>query len=165
MKGRTIIVNSTSKTFSMTGWRVGYAIGPAEIIKYLNKVHQNMSTCATSFAQGGAAYAFRHGKPFTESMVKEFKIRRDIVVEGLSKIEKIQFVVPKGAFYIFPRFKDLNMSSTDFCNKLLDETGIAVVPGNGFGNCSEGFFRIAYAISQEKLKEAMVVLDKFMNKL
>lgn len=162
MKDRTIIINSTSKTFSMTGWRIGYAMGPAEMIKYMNKVHQNMSTCATSFAQVGAAYAFSHGKPFTKNMVKEFNMRRDIVVEGLSQIDKIQFVVPKGAFYIFPRIKDLNISSTDFCTRLLDETGIAAVPGNGFGDSGEGFFRIAYARSQGELREAMKILKDFV---
>ncbi len=165
MKDRTIIINSTSKTFSMTGWRIGYAIGPADIIKYLNKAHQNMSTCATSFAQVGAAYAFRYGKPFTKNMVDEFCKRRDIVTEGLSKIDRIQFIVPKGAFYIFPRIKDLNMSSMEFCGRLLDETGIAVVPGNAFGNSGEGFIRIAYASSQEELKESMEILKEFVQTL
>ena len=165
MKERTIVINSTSKTFSMTGWRIGYAIGPAHLIQYLNKVHQNMSTCASSFAQVGAAYAFKHEKSFTGNMVEEFHKRRDIVIDGLSKIDKIQFVVPKGAFYIFPRIKDLNMSSLEFCNRLLDETGIAVVPGNAFGDSGEGFIRIAYAQSQEQLKEAMIILKDFVEKL
>lgn len=165
MKERTIIINSSSKTFSMTGWRVGYAIGPSQLIKYLNKVHQNMSTCATSFVQCGAAYAFKNGKQFTLDMVKEFKKRRDIVVEGLYEIERIQFIVPKGAFYIFPRIKDLNMTSVDFCTKLLEETGIAGVPGNAFGNSGEGFIRLAYARSQEELKESMKVLKEFVDKL
>jgi len=165
MKERTIVINSTSKTFSMTGWRIGYAIGPAHLIQYLNKVHQNMSTCASSFVQVGAAYAFKHEKSFTQNMVEEFHKRRDVVIDGLSKIDKIQFVVPKGAFYIFPRIKDLNMSSIEFCNRLLDETGIAVVPGNAFGDSGEGFIRIAYAQSQEQLKEAMVILKDFVEKL
>jgi len=165
MKERTIIINSTSKAFSMTGWRVGYAIGPAHLIKYLNKVHQNMSTCATSFVQCGAAYAFRNCKQFTLDMVKEFKQRRDIVVDGLSKIERIQFVVPKGAFYIFPRIKDLNITSVDFCTRLLDETGIAGVPGNAFGDSGEGFMRLAYARSQEELSESMQILKEFVDKL
>lgn len=165
MKDRTIIINSTSKTFSMTGWRIGYAIGPADIIQYLNKVHQNMSTCATSFAQVGAAYAFKYGKSFTENMVHEFHKRRDIVTDGLSKIERIQFVVPKGAFYIFPRIKDLNMSSLEFCTRLLDETGIAVVPGNAFGESGEGFMRIAYATSQEELRKSMEILKEFVQTL
>ncbi len=165
MKERTIVINSTSKTFSMTGWRVGYAIGPAHMIQYLNKVHQNMSTCACSFVQVGAAYAFTNGKSFTKNMVKEFRKRRDVVVNGLSKIDKIQFVVPKGAFYIFPRIKDLNMSSIEFCNRLLDETGIAVVPGNAFGDNGEGFIRLAYAQSEEELEESMVILKDFVEKL
>lgn len=165
MKGRTIVVNSASKTFSMTGWRIGYAVGPANLIKYLNKVHQNMSTCATSFVQVGAAQAFRSGKEFTQNMVQEFHKRRDIVIEGLSQIDKIQYVVPKGAFYIFPRIKDLNMSSTEFCKKLLDETGIAAVPGNAFGDSGEGFIRIAYAASQQELKEAMQILKDFIKNL
>ncbi|HAS91027.1 MAG TPA: hypothetical protein DCS12_01825 [Clostridiales bacterium] len=165
MKERTIIINSASKTFSMTGWRIGYAIAPAHIIKYLNKVHQNMSTCATSFVQVGAAHAFRYSKGFTKNMVHEFKKRRDIVVEGLSHIEKIQFVVPKGAFYIFPRIKDINLSSTDFCKRLLEETGIAMVPGNAFGDSGEGFIRIAYPISQDELKESMKIFKDFVERL
>lgn len=165
MKERTIIINSTSKTFSMTGWRIGYAIAPAHILQYLNKVHQNMSTCATSFVQVGAAYAFKNGQEFTQNMVREFHTRRDIVIDGLSQIEGIQYVVPKGAFYIFPRIKDLNISSTEFCKKLLDETGIAVVPGNAFGESGEGFIRIAYAASQQELREAMKIMKDFVKNI
>lgn len=165
MKERTIIINSTSKTFSMTGWRIGYAIGPKEIIAYMNKVHQNMSTCATSFVQYGAAEAFRSEKSFTEGMVAEFQVRRNLIMEGLEAIEGIQFAEPKGAFYIFPRISDLGISSTEFCTRALDEVGVAMVPGGAFGKSGEGFIRLAYACSREEITEAMSRLKDFVKTL
>lgn len=164
MKERTVVINSTSKTFSMTGWRVGYAIAPKEIIRYMTKVHQNMSTCATSFAQVGAAEAFLHGKSFTEDMVREFRVRRDLIMEGLSKIDGIQFTEPKGAFYIFPRIVDLGMSSAEFCSRALEEAGVAMTPGTGFGQTGEGFIRLAYACSRDDIKLAAERLKEFADK-
>lgn len=163
MKERTVVVNSTSKTYSMTGWRVGYAIAPKEMIRYMTKVHQNMSTCATSFAQVGAAEAFLHGRSFTEDMVREFRIRRDLIMEGLSKIDGIQFAEPKGAFYIFPRIADLGISSAEFCSRALEEAGVAMTPGTGFGNTGEGFIRLAYACSREDIKLAGERLKEFVD--
>lgn len=165
MKERTIVINSTSKTFSMTGWRVGYAIGPKQYILYMNKVHQNMSTCATSFVQVGAAEAFLHGKSFTEDMVAEFRERRNLIMEGLSAIPGIQFVEPKGAFYLFPRIAELGLPSVEFCKRALDETGVATVPGNAFGKSGEGFIRLAYACSREEIEEAAQRLKQFVSGL
>ncbi|MEA4988638.1 MAG: pyridoxal phosphate-dependent aminotransferase [Anaerovorax sp.] len=165
MKERTVVINSTSKTFSMTGWRVGYAIGPKEIIRYMNKVHQNMSTCATSFVQVGAVSAFQNGKSFTEKMVDTFKERRDLVIEGLSQIRGIEYQVPHGAFYIFPKISDIGLSSTEFCQRALEETGVALVPGNAFGENGEGFIRLAYACSNEEIKDAMALLKRFVEEL
>lgn len=163
MKERTIIVNSTSKTFSMTGWRVGYAIGPKELITYMNKVHQNMSTCATSFVQVGATAAFLHGKSFTEEMVKEFRVRRNLIMDGLSQVKGIDFVTPKGAFYIFPRIEKLGVPSTEFCSRVLENTGVAMVPGNAFGSAGEGFIRLAYACSRDEIVTAMEKLKDYVN--
>ncbi len=165
MKERTVIVNSTSKTFSMTGWRLGYAIAPKEMILYMNKVHQNMSTCATSFVQVGVTEAFLNGRPFTERMVEEFRVRRDMVVKGLQAIDGIRLVEPKGAFYIFPSIAGLGMSSTEFCSRALDETGVAMVPGNAFGKCGEGFIRLAYACSRQEIETAMERLAGFVGTL
>lgn len=165
MKERTVVINSTSKTFSMTGWRVGYAIGPKEIIRYMNKVHQNMSTCATSFVQVGAVSAFQNGKSFTEKMVDTFRERRDLVIEGLSQIKGMEYQVPHGAFYIFPKISDIGLSSTEFCQRALEETGVALVPGNAFGENGEGFIRLAYACSNEEIKDAMALLKRFVEEL
>lgn len=165
MKERTVIINSTSKTFSMTGWRLGYAIGPKEIIRYMNKVHQNMSTCATSFVQAGVVKAFQQGKSFTQGMVETFRERRDLVIEGLSQIKGIEYQVPHGAFYIFPKISDIGLSSTEFCQRALEETGVALVPGNAFGENGEGFIRLAYACSSEEIKDAMALLKRFVEEL
>lgn len=165
MRDRTIIINSTSKTYSMTGWRIGYAIGPNEIIKYLNKTHQNMSTCATSFVQVGVAEAFRNGREFIDYMVKEFKRRRDLIISFLDDMEGIKYVKPNGAFYVFPNILDLNMSSTQFCNYILSEAGVAIVPGESFGEYGNGFVRIAYACSYVEIEEAMYNIKRAINKL
>ena len=149
MKERTVVINSASKVFSMTGWRVGYAIGPKELMRYVNKVHQNMSTCATSFVQVGVAEAYLHGQAFTEGMVKEFKARRDLMVKGLSAIPGFELVVPKGAFYMLPRITKLGVSPRQFCMDLLDKTGVATVPGDAFGNCGAGFIRLSYAVTRD----------------
>ena len=165
MKERTIVVNSASKTFSMTGWRIGYAIGPSEIIKYLNKAHQNMSTCATSFAQVGAAKAYRDGSESVSKMVCEFKRRRDLIISYLEQIKKIEYVVPKGAFYIFPSIKNFDMSGADFCNYILEEAGVAIVPGEAFGDYGKGFVRFAYTCSYEDIDTAMKRFQKAIEKL
>ena len=147
----------------MTGWRVGYAIGPKELITYMNKVHQNMSTCATSFVQVGATAAFLHGKSFTEEMVKEFRVRRNLIMDGLSQVKGIDFVTPKGAFYIFPRIEKLGVPSTEFCSRVLENTGVAMGPGNAFGSAGEGFIRLAYACSRDEIVTAMEKLKDYVN--
>ena len=162
MKERTVVINSASKVFSMTGWRVGYAIGPKELMRYVNKVHQNMSTCATSFVQVGVAEAYLHGQAFTEGMVKEFKARRDLMVKGLSAIPGFELVVPKGAFYMLPRITKLGVSPRQFCMDLLDKTGVATVPGDAFGNCGAGFIRLSYAVTRESIEDAMDRMKKYV---
>ena len=131
---------------------MGYAIGPKELMRYVNKVHQNMSTCATSFVQVGVAEAYLHGQAFTEGMVKEFKARRDLMVKGLSAIPGFELVVPKGAFYMLPRITKLGVSPRQFCMDLLDKTGVATVPGDAFGNCGAGFIRLSYAVTRESIE-------------
>ena len=162
MKERTVVINSASKIFSMTGWRVGYAIGPAALMRFVNKIHQNMSTCATSFVQVGVAEAYLHGQSFTDAMVKEFKARRDLMVEGLSQVPGVELVVPKGAFYMLPRITKLGVSPRQFCMDLLDKTGVATVPGDSFGKCGADFFRLSYAVQRESIVEAAARIKQYV---
>lgn len=165
MKERTIVVNSASKTYSMTGWRIGYAMGPAHLMKYLNKVHQNFSTCATSFAQAGAAEAYKNAQPFVDDMLKEYKRRGELIYNRLKEIDGIEVLEPNGAFYVFPNIEKLNIDETDFCNYILEEAGVAIVPGNSFGEYGKGFVRICYACSYEQIEEAMSRFKKAVEKL
>lgn len=160
MKKRTLIVNSASKTYSMTGWRIGYVIGPKEIMNYINKVHQNCSTCATSFAQKGAAAAFNEGKSFAKEIVDEFKKRRDLVYKSLNNIEGIKLVKPKGAFYAFFNIEDLGINDKDFCDYILEKSGVVLVPGSSFGKYGKGFVRMSYTCSYEKVEEALNRIKK-----
>lgn len=161
MKERTFLVNSASKTFSMTGWRIGYIIGKAEYMPLLSKVHQNLSTCATSFAQYGAAVAYSQCHDFTEDMVGEFRRRRDALVQGLSEIPGVECIVPQGAFYVFPRISGTGMTSLEFCNLMLDY-GVAMVPGDAFGQDFEGYVRLCYACSLEDIDWAVRQMKKAM---
>lgn len=165
MRERTIIINSASKTFSMTGWRIGYLMGPAHMLKYLNKVHQNFSTCATSFAQVGAAEAYRNGDEFTDNMLKEFKRRRDLIYNSLSSIEGLELLKPDGAFYVFVNIEKLEMDEFEFCDYILEEANVAIVPGSSFGTYGKGFVRMCYACSYENLEEAMDRIKKAVAKL
>lgn len=155
MRQRTLVVNSASKTYSMTGWRIGYIMGPAHYLKYINKVHQNLSTCATSFAQVGAAEAYHHSEQFIADMKAEFYRRSRLVYESLKDIPGIKLIEPKGAFYVFINIEGLNMSESEFCNYMLDEAGIAIVPGDSFGQYGKGFVRMVYAASYDRIAEAM----------
>ncbi len=165
MRERTIVVNSASKTFSMTGWRIGYLMGPAEYLKYLNKVHQNFSTCATSFAQVGAAEAYNNGDQFTKDMLKEFERRGKLVYESLKDVKGLKLLEPKGAFYVFINIEELGMEEGDFCDYILEEAGVAIVPGSSFGKYGKGFVRLCYACSYEQIQDAMDRIKKAVGKL
>ncbi len=161
MKDCTVVINSASKTFSMTGWRIGYLIAAPQHIPYLAKAHQSFSTCATSFAQKGAAVAFNSCLSFTKEMVKEFKLRRDLLVAGLQEIEGIECNLPQGAFYLFPRIEKLAMTGDQFCDLMLDH-GVALAPGSAFGQGFEHYIRISYACSQEEIKEAVEIFKNVL---
>ena len=165
MKERTFVVKSTSKSFSMTGWRIGYVIGPAHMMKYINKVHQNFSTCATSFAQWGALEAFKHGAEFVTNMVKEFKRRGDFLFQAMSGIERIKMLKPAGAFYAFPDISELKMDEADFCTYLLNEAGVVGVPGPAFGTYGTGHIRLAYCRHYDEIVEAMEKMKIAVDKL
>jgi len=165
MRERTIVVNSASKTFSMTGWRIGYLMGPAWMLKYLNKVHQNFSTCATSFAQVGAAEAYNDGDQFTIDMLKEFERRGKLVYESLKDVKGLKLLEPKGAFYVFINIEELGMDEGDFCDYILEEAGVAIVPGSSFGKYGKGFVRLCYACSYEQIEDAMERIKGAVEKL
>jgi len=153
MEQRTILVNSLSKSYSMTGWRIGYIISHPEIFRYLLKVHQLLSTSACSFAQRGAVDAIRSGGLLNRAMVKDFKERRDLVMSYLDQCPGLVCNRPRGAFYVFPSIKGLGISGLDFCNEILEKEGVALVPGDVFGG--EGHIRIAYTCPREDLEIAM----------
>ena len=166
MKERTVVVNTTSKAYSMTGWRIGYMVSSPEITKYLHKSHQNITTAPATFAQYGAVAAYREGKPWTDMMVAEFRRRRDLVLRYFDEIEGIDYVTPEGAFYVFACIDGLGMKAAEFCDYILNEAGVSIVPGDVF-RVEEGrkFIRIAYSSSYEVLEEAMKRIKSAVEKL
>lgn len=168
MKERTITINGFSKTYSMTGFRLAYIAAPEEFIRVLNIIHQHNTSCATSFVQHGGITAIKEGGDAAEEMVKEYKRRRDYIVEKVNSIEGLSLNAPDGAFYAFINIKELGVSSEEFCNYLLDEECVAIVPGTVFGSAGEGFVRFSYASSYEDIVEGLNRMEKackhFLNK-
>lgn len=165
MKENTLLVNSTSKSFSMTGWRIGFLASSQEVIDSVIKVPQNISICPTSFAQRGAIKAYREGSQLIEEMLKVFAERKKIVVEALNGIPELDFAEPQGALYVFPEVTKTGLSSQEFSDYLLEKAGIAVTPGDDFGEAGQGFVRIAFTCCTEELKEAMVKLKEAIKTL
>ena len=163
MKERTVVVNGFSKAFAMTGWRLGYALGPAPIIKQMTKVHQYCIMSAPTTSQFAAIEALRSCDDDVEEMCREYNHRRRFVVDGFRKMGLSCFE-PLGAFYVFPCIKSTGMSSEEFCQTLLDEERVAVVPGNAFGESGEGFVRVSYAYSIENLQAALERIAKFVER-
>ncbi len=168
MKERTITINGFSKTYSMTGFRLAYIAAPEEFIRVLNIIHQHNTSCATSFVQHGGITALKEGGDASEEMVKEYKRRRDYIVEKVNSVEGLSLNAPDGAFYAFINIKGLGVSSEEFCNYLLDEECVAIVPGTVFGSAGEGFVRFSYASSYEDIVEGLNRMEKackhFLNK-
>lgn len=168
MKERTITINGFSKTYSMTGFRLAYIAAPEEFIRVLNIIHQHNTSCATSFVQYAGITALKDGKEGTDKMVKEYKRRRDYIVEKVNSIDGLSLNNPDGAFYAFINIKDVGVSSEEFCNYLLDEECVAVVPGTVFGSAGEGFIRFSYASSYDDIVEGLNRMEKackhFLNK-
>ncbi len=169
LKDRTLTMNGVSKSYSMTGWRIGYAAGPKEIIKAIAKIQSQSTSNPTSISQAAAVEALNGTQNFIEERANSFKERRDFVVESLNKINGIKCLKPEGAFYVFPSCKKLLGKKTklkkdkDFVEKLLEKSEVAVVQGSAFG--LEGYFRISYATSMENLKKAMERIKSFCNNL
>lgn len=164
MQERTILVNGFSKAYAMTGWRLGYACGPEAVISAMTKIHQFGIMSAPTMAQDAAIDALNSGDEDVKYMTSQYNYRRRFLVDALKKMG-IDCFEPLGAFYVFPNIKKFGMSSEDFCEKLLIEEKVAVIPGNAFGDSGEGYVRISYAYSIEKISEALTRIERFINKL
>lgn len=163
MKERTILVNGFSKAFSMTGWRLGYAAGPKQIIDVMTKIHQSCIMAAPTTSQFAAITALGESvDEDVENMRKEYDMRRKFCVRKLNEMGLHTFE-PLGAFYVFPNITSSGMTSEEFCEKLLEEKHVAIVPGSAFGNSGEGFARISYAYSIDHLRTAMQRIQEFLD--
>lgn len=164
MKERTIIVGGFSKCYAMTGWRLGYAIGNESVIKAMTKIHQFAIMSAPTTSQYAAVEAVRNGDSDIEDMKREYNKRRRYLIDRLNEIGLDCFEA-KGAFYVFPSIKSTGLSSEEFCERLLREKKVAVIPGNAFGDSGEGFVRISYAYSLNTIKKALDRIEEFINEL
>ena len=163
MKERCVVINGFSKAFAMTGWRLGYACAPKEIIGAMIKIHQYGIMSAPTFSQYAAIDALKNGMPDVEEMKEQYNERRVYLVNTLNKMG-LDCFEPLGAFYVFPSIKKLGMSSEEFCEKLLFSEKLAVVPGNAFGDSGEGHIRISYAYSLDDIKKALKRMQSFIDK-
>lgn len=164
MKERTIVINGFSKAYAMTGWRLGYAAGPAEIMKQMIKIHQFAIMCAPTNSQYAAIEALKNGDKDVKMMRESYNQRRRYLLNAFSEMG-LDCFEPYGAFYMFPSVKKFGMTSEEFASRLLQEEKVAVVPGTAFGECGEGFLRISYAYSLDDLKEALGRLASFISRL
>jgi len=155
MRERTIYINGFSKAYAMTGWRLGYAVAPAELTREMIKVQQASTSCAAAFVQEAGVAALRGPQDCVGEMREEYRKRRDVIVEGLNLIDGFRCIKPKGAFYVFPNIEELDMKSSELCERLLQEAGVAAVPGSEFGPYGEGHIRFSYATSMENIKKAI----------
>ncbi len=161
MRERTILVSGFSKAFAMTGWRLGYACGPAPVMGMMLKLHQYAIMCAPTTAQYAAIEAMKNGDTDVESMRDEYDMRRRFIVDELNRIGLTCFE-PEGAFYVFPCIRSTGMTSEEFCTRLLQEKHVAVVPGTAFGESGEGFVRISYCYSIKHITEALRRMAEFL---
>lgn len=164
MKERTILINGFSKAYAMTGWRLGYAAGPAEIMEQMLKIHQFAIMCAPTNSQYAAIEALKNGEKDIQIMRESYDQRRRYLVHTLRDMGLSCFE-PFGAFYAFPCIKKFGLTSDEFATRLLNEEKVAIVPGTAFGSCGEGFLRISYAYSLEDLKRALGRLERFVKRL
>ncbi len=164
MKERTLLINGFSKAYAMTGWRLGYACGPEKLIKQMTKIHQFAIMCAPTLSQYGAIEALKNGDEDIKTMRESYNQRRRFLMNSFKEIG-LECFEPFGAFYVFPCIKEFGMSSEEFATKFLQEEKVAAVPGTAFGDSGEGYLRISYAYSLEKLKIAMKRLNHFITTL
>ncbi|MEM2338788.1 MAG: pyridoxal phosphate-dependent aminotransferase [Nitrososphaerales archaeon] len=161
---RTLTVNGFSKTYAMTGWRLGWVVGPEPLIEAMNKIQQHTLTCSCSFAQKAGIVALKGDRKPVEDMVREFKERREIICKGLNEIPGFNCKKPAGTFYVFPSYT-FNQNSLEFSEFLLREARVAVTPGSAFGKCGEKHIRISYATSRENIKEGLERISKAVSKI
>lgn len=164
MKERTIVINGFSKTYSMTGWRLGYALAPAEIIQQMTKLHQFAIMSAPTNSQHAAIEALKNGDSDIEKMREEYDLRRRYTVSRFNEMGLSCFE-PEGAFYAFPSIKSTGLSSDDFCEKLIMDKRVAVIPGNAFGECGEGHIRVSYCYSIDNIRKAADRIEEFLSSL
>ncbi len=162
MRDRTIVVNGFSKSYAMTGWRLGYALGPEPVISQMTKLHQYAIMSAPTTAQYAAIEALKHGDSDIERMREEYDTRRRLIVDGFCRMG-LQCFEPEGAFYVFPSIKISGLSSEEFCEQLIYSQHVAIVPGTAFGDCGEGFARVSYSYSLNHIKEALERIERFLN--
>ena len=164
MHERTVVVNGFSKTFSMTGWRLGYACGPAPVMQQVTKIHQFAIMCAPTTAQYAAIEALKNGDEAVANMREEYDMRRRLIVSGFNRIG-LSCREPLGAFYAFPCIRSTGLSSDEFCERLLYSEKVAVVPGTAFGKGGEGFIRASYCYSTAHITEALSRIERFLKKI
>ncbi len=165
MRERTILINSLSKEFCMTGYRIGYVLAPREIIAAMTKLQENIAACAPLPSQYAAIKALNGEENYSENMVKIFTQRRDVLFEGLSKIEKLRVKAPEATFYMMVDISKTGMDSIDFCYALLRGAHVAVVPGATYGQCCNHYVRIAFTLEIDKIREGVRRITEFVNSL
>lgn len=164
MRERTIIASGFSKAYAMTGWRLGYVVAPEQVTSVIYKIHQFAIMCAPTTSQFAAIEALKNGDPDIEYMAEEYNRRRRYIVAGLRSIGFPCFE-PKGAFYVWPNISGFGLSSDEFCERLLYEGRVAIVPGTAFGDCGEGFARLSYAYSVDHITKALDGIESFVKKI
>lgn len=164
MKERTLLINGFSKSYAMTGWRLGYCCGPDWLIKQMTKIHQYAIMCAPTISQYAAIEALKNGDEDVKMMRDSYNQRRRFLIDAFKKMG-LECFEPYGAFYVFPCIKEFGMTSEEFATRFLQEEKVAAIPGTAFGDSGEGYLRISYAYSLEKLKTAMERLERFVKKL
>ena len=165
MKDRVVISQSFSKTYAMTGWRLAFAAGPADIIESIGLLNENSISCVNTFVQWAGIEALQGTRKYIDAMVAEFEKRRDIVYEGINAIDGLSCVKPQGAFYAFVNIKGTGLTSEEFAVRLLEEKHVGMVPGTGFGASGEGFVRLSYATSTDNIKEGIRRIGEFVKGL
>ena len=163
MRERTIILDGFSKTYAMTGWRIGFGVMPQELVEPISRLSTNSVSCTASFTQMAVLEAMQGPQDDADSMVAEFKRRRDIIVNGLNRIPGIRCAMPKGAFYVFPSIEGTGMSSREFADGLLEDGGVACLAGESFGEYGQGCVRFSFANSAENIEAALERIERFVS--
>lgn len=164
MRERTIIVSGFSKTYAMTGWRLGFALGPKDIIDNMTKLHQFSIMSSPTTSQYAAIEALNNGDNDIESMKSQYDLRRRFIVDGFRKMG-LDCFEPEGAFYVFPCVRSTGLTSNEFCEELLKKEKVAIIPGTAFGDCGEGFVRVSYSYSINHIKEALKRIERFISNI